>query len=69
MNNIVLVAVSQRTENLLHNSSAVTLSESFALKDFIKKLTTLAILSDYHEALAVVEDFEHFKDVRVVHGL
>ena len=69
MHNIVLVAVSQRAENLFHNSGAIALSESFALGKFVKQLAAFAILGDYHKAFAVVEDFKHFEDIWMIHGL
>ena len=53
-------------EDLLHEDSAVALTEFATLQNLVEELATLANLSDQVVPLLVFEELVHFDDVGVV---
>ena len=66
MHNVLLMAVVDAREDLLHEDGAVALVEFAALQDLVEELATLANLSDQVVALLVLEELVHLDDVGVV---
>ena len=66
VHNVVLMAVIDAREDLLHKHSAVSLGELASLQDLVEELSSFADFGDEIVAFLVLEELVHLNDVGVV---
>ena len=66
MDDIVLMAVVDALENLLHKDSTITLGELSSLEDLIEQFSSLADFCDEVVSFLILEELVHLDDIWMI---